>query len=90
MLTCKEITFLISQSLDRELPLLQRVMMRFHLLYCIACRRYRRQVRFLRTAMSRYATRSEKTEGESMASLSSEARQRMKDALENSTTENSS
>ena len=54
MLTCKEASHLISQGLDRPLPLHRRLLLRLHLLWCEACRRYDRQARFLREAMRRY------------------------------------
>ncbi len=50
MLNCREATRLISQSLDAKLPWDQRLGLRFHLLYCIWCRRYATQLRFLRKA----------------------------------------
>jgi predicted anti-sigma-YlaC factor YlaD len=54
MLTCKEASHLISQELDGPLPLGRRILLRFHLLWCEACRQYNRQARFLREAMRRY------------------------------------
>jgi len=54
MLTCKEASHLISQELDGPLPLHRRWLLRVHLLWCEACRRYNRQARFLREAMRRY------------------------------------
>jgi hypothetical protein len=52
-LPCSAITALVSQSLDRDLPLLERWAVRVHLLYCVACHRFRYQIRFLRQALSR-------------------------------------
>lgn len=54
MLTCKEASRLISQELDGPLPVLRRWVLRIHLVWCEACRRYNRQARFLRAAMRRY------------------------------------
>jgi hypothetical protein len=50
MLNCREATRLISQSLDAKLPWHRRLAMRVHLLYCVWCRRYAAQLRFLRKA----------------------------------------
>jgi hypothetical protein len=50
MLNCREATRLISQSLDAKLPWHRRLALRFHLLYCIWCRRYAAQLQFLRMA----------------------------------------
>ena len=37
MLSCKEVSQLISESMDRSLPFYQRVLMRLHLLMCKYC-----------------------------------------------------
>ncbi len=50
-LPCREMTRLASESLDRDLGRLERMALRSHLLYCIGCRRYLRQVRLLRRAL---------------------------------------
>jgi len=54
MLTCKDASRLISQQLDGPLPIHRRWLLRIHLLWCEACRRYEVQARFLREAMRRY------------------------------------
>jgi hypothetical protein len=81
MLSCQEVSRFVSESLDRELPLGQRLRVRIHLLMCRFCSRFRRQVLFLRDAARRYLTM-----GEGMASLfgtdlSPEARERIKRSL---------
>ncbi len=48
MLTCKEATRLVSESLDHKLPLRQQVAVRVHLLMCKFCARYRKQLLMLR------------------------------------------
>jgi hypothetical protein len=50
MINCREATRLISQSMDAKLPWHRRLVMKVHLLYCIWCRRYAAQLRFLRQA----------------------------------------
>ncbi len=40
---CKEATSLVEMQLQQPLPLLQRIGLRFHLLYCYLCRRYAKQ-----------------------------------------------
>ena len=52
-LPCADVARLVSDSLDRPLTRGQRAAVRLHLLYCLACRRYRNQVLFLRRAMAR-------------------------------------
>jgi hypothetical protein len=50
MLNCRQATRLISQSMDSSLPWHRRLGVRFHLLYCVWCRRYAAHLRFLRKA----------------------------------------
>jgi hypothetical protein len=50
MLNCRQATHLISQSLDAKLPWHRRLQMKVHLLYCVWCRRYAAQLKFLRRA----------------------------------------
>ena len=47
---CKEASRLQSEALDRPLPLRRRVGLRIHLALCKWCRRYGRQIAFLRAA----------------------------------------
>ena len=56
MLNCKQVTRLVSQSMDARLPWYQRLSIRVHLLYCVWCRRYAAQVKFLRRATNALAT----------------------------------
>jgi hypothetical protein len=55
-LPCREMTRLASESLDRDLDRLERTALRLHLLYCMACRRYARQIRLLRIALRQLAS----------------------------------
>jgi len=48
MLSCKEISKLVSESLDRKLPLPLRMEVRLHLMMCHLCRTYRKQSLLLR------------------------------------------
>jgi len=50
MLNCRQVTRLVSRSMDAQLPWHQRLGIRLHLMYCVWCRRYAAQLRFLRTA----------------------------------------
>jgi predicted anti-sigma-YlaC factor YlaD len=54
LFTCKEASRLISRELDGPLPFGRRLRLRLHLLECNACRRFLRQVEYLRVAMRRY------------------------------------
>ena len=55
MRSCRKVTRLCSDALERELTLNERVTMRTHLMMCVACRNFRSHLAFLRQAMRRYA-----------------------------------
>ena len=74
MLTCKEISKLVSQSLDRKLSLRQRMGVRFHLMMCSLCRAYEKQTLLLRNAVRTYGR-------ENTERLPEESKQRIKKAL---------
>jgi hypothetical protein len=80
MLTCKETALLVSQSYDRRLSWRERLGVRLHLVVCDACTHFRRQMDFLRRAISRFAQEREEIEME--VKLSSRARERITRELE--------
>lgn len=53
MISCKEASRLMSQAMDRRLPLWERARLRLHLAICDACANFNRQVQFLRRAIKR-------------------------------------
>jgi hypothetical protein len=57
MLSCKEVTRLVSQGLDRKLGFAARVRLRVHLAVCDGCTNFRKQVTFLRKAVQELANR---------------------------------
>lgn len=59
MLSCKEVTRLVSQRQDRALGLGERVALRLHFAICEGCRNVNHQIDFLRRAMRRLAEREE-------------------------------
>jgi hypothetical protein len=76
---CREAVRLQSESLDRPLPLLRRIGLYIHLGLCVWCRRYGKQIRFLRVA----AQQGEKdTFDVPIKVLTPEARERIKRAVE--------
>jgi hypothetical protein len=75
---CHDITRLISESLDRPLPLRTRIKMRIHYLICVWCERYRDQLGFLRKALH---SCPEHEENKPPGSLPPAARTRLKAAL---------
>ncbi len=50
MLSCREVSALASETLDREMRFRERIGMLLHLMLCRVCRRYVKQIRFLSTA----------------------------------------
>lgn len=50
MMNCKEVTYLLSEAQDRPLGLTERMPLRLHLMMCVGCRNYGRQLDFLRLA----------------------------------------
>ena len=85
MLNCRQVTRLVSQSMDVRLGWYQRLAVRVHLFYCVWCRRYAAQIQFLRNAAKELAVEAPST---SPAKLSDEAkgqmRKRLEEALKNS------
>ncbi len=78
---CTEVTELVSASLDRELPLQQRLRLRLHFLMCVLCRRYHKQIRFIHEALHRHPERLSEQGASPTASLSPKSRARVKRAL---------
>ncbi len=75
--TCHDMSRLSSQSLDVTLPFLTRLRMKFHLLICRWCRRYRAQLTILRRSLSRLGTDAADTG----PALPAEARERIRKKL---------
>ena len=48
MMNCKEITRLVAESADRDLPFYQRMRVRMHLAMCFLCRRFTKQLELIR------------------------------------------
>ncbi|MFQ5991750.1 MAG: zf-HC2 domain-containing protein [Nitrospiraceae bacterium] len=79
--SCEEVTRLVSESLDRPLPLRKRIGLRVHYFICVLCRRYGEQLHFIRDAVRSYPERVEGQEPHDAPTLNPEARERMKCAL---------
>ena len=54
MLSCKQTSLLVSQSLDRPLTWRERWAVRVHLLICVYCRRFTQQLKLIRRYMERW------------------------------------
>ena len=58
--TCRETSALLSQIQDRKLTLIERVGLHLHLVACEGCRRFERQLAFMRSAVKRYLERDDR------------------------------
>jgi len=72
----------MSESLERQLGLVERTKLRLHLLVCVWCARYLKQISLLRQAVSQREFRV--GDSTSPLKLSDEARQRISESLRNS------
>ena len=78
MPTCQRVGRLQSAGLDQPQSFSKRLGLRLHLLVCKWCRRYGRQICFLREAAHQH---SDELTQATPASLSSEARERLRRSL---------
>ena len=81
MFKCKEVTRMVSESLDRKLPLYQRIGVRKHLLMCKFCSRFKKQLLFLRETIRLHVERGNDTE--LSTKLPPEARERIRKSIQN-------
>lgn len=79
MLTCKQTSQLVSQSLDRQLTWFELLQLKFHLLICGACQRFNRQLHLIRLVLNRKAKQIEE---DSTINLPLEAKARIERELE--------
>ncbi len=82
MMSCKKVSRLLSESMERKLSVWDRIGLWFHLSMCKLCKGFSKDLQQLREAAQRYAEDVENDTGISDAALSSEARERMKRELE--------
>jgi predicted anti-sigma-YlaC factor YlaD len=80
-LPCRDATRLASQSLDGDLDRLERIALKGHLVCCLACRRYLRQIALLKRTLRRLATDLETGRVLPGPGLPDDVRTRIKQAL---------
>ena len=80
LMSCREATRLVSESLDRPLSLKERLALQVHLFTCRNCMRYQSQIRRMRRAVDDYAQEQQR-DGEGPV-LSSEARRCLQSRIE--------
>ena len=54
MLSCKEVSMLLSQAQDRRLGLGEWLGLKLHLMLCEGCANFRKQLDFIRAAIKRF------------------------------------
>jgi predicted anti-sigma-YlaC factor YlaD len=57
MLNCKQAAALMSQGMDKELSMMQKMSLRFHLMMCSGCRNFNKQMEFLRQGCRKFLQR---------------------------------
>ncbi len=77
---CDQLLPVMSDSLDHELPFHGRLILKLHLFVCLRCSRYLNQLKLMR-AVIRARSSKMLAEGSPETSLSREARERIKRAL---------
>ena len=61
MLSCKEVTHLLSEAQDRKITLSERVNLEMHLAICKGCSNFKNQMTFLRQACQSYLKNREES-----------------------------
>lgn len=84
MLSCKESSKLVSESLDRPLTWKERINLKIHLMMCRLCTNYARQITFITTSARKYLQYTNETQQQDLK-LTEERRQRIKQAIEQQT-----
>lgn len=79
LISCKQASRLISQSLDRKLTLSERLKLRAHLFVCDMCRRFQAHLTMIRISVKRFTHQIEHDES---VRLSEEAKQRIARVIE--------
>jgi hypothetical protein len=82
MLSCKETAELASQSLDTKLTLRQKMGLRLHLMMCKSCCNFTKRLKFFHSSMG--SQEQNETLNQCEESLSSAARERIRQKLSNS------
>jgi len=79
---CKQMVKIITASMDEKLSWSEWILMKIHLLSCDPCINFLKQIKFIRSALSRSDGRL--GQDDPSIKLSDDARTRMKNALESS------
>lgn len=80
LLECQEVSRLITHSMDEPLTLRQRLLVRWHLLVCRYCRKFQKQLFWLRKILQSKSKMTDKVRTNDVG-LSNEAKERIKEVL---------
>lgn len=81
MLNCKEVTQLVSESLDHKLSLWKRANLWMHLCMCRLCWGFRKSVLHVHQATRRQAKEVERNHADLAIKLPEDSRQRLKQLI---------
>jgi hypothetical protein len=79
---CREMVRILSQSMDEPMPLVMRIKKRLHFLICCWCQRYEEQLVYMCQTARRFPEHADQA---SSAEFSSEARERIRQKIAEST-----
>jgi len=63
MLNCHDATRLMSEAQERELSLMERMSLKFHVSMCSGCKNFKEQMSTLRSMSRNYTKRSDEQDG---------------------------
>ena len=86
MRSCKDVSFLLSQSMDRRLPWHTMLSLRMHLMMCSFCRVARRQTLAMGDILHVYGRKTAAGEDEDLPGLPPEARERIQKQIREAAT----
>ena len=81
MFSCKQVTQIVSESLDKKLPFWTRVQLRMHLAMCGLCSRFRKTMIRVDREVNQRAEEIERNVGDDESKLSADARDRIQRAM---------
>ena len=79
--TCKDMSQLLSDAMDRSLPWHMRLRMRTHLHICALCQRYKQQLTLMRAVLRKSGTKLNDEDRPNTPSLSPDTKARIQRAL---------
>ena len=82
MLNCKEISILVSESIDRNLTLWQRLSVRIHVAACRFCRQFRKDIIHIHKRTGEQIDDIDTDFNDTGVKLSAESLERMKRQIE--------